>query len=275
MILSNNPRYIFFGTPDFAVTVLAELCAAGIPPVAIVTNPDRPAGRKKEITPSVVKQYALAHAIPLLQPEVLDDVFVRALQNYNAPVGVLAAYGTIVPATVFNAFPKGIVVVHPSLLPRYRGATPIQSALVAGEDITGTTLFIMDEKVDHGPVLATQHVPLLDSDTYTTLADKLAEASAELLVDTLARYISGAITPVVQNEQGASYTKKLKSEDGFVDVEKDDPITVWRKVRALNPEPGVWTMKDGKRMKILDAGMVDGALIIRKIQFDGGKPQEV
>jgi len=255
--------------------VLAELCAAGIPPVAIVTNPDRPAGRKKEITPSVVKQYALAHAIPLLQPEVLDDVFVRALQNYNAPVGVLAAYGTIVPATVFNAFPKGIVVVHPSLLPRYRGATPIQSALVAGEDITGTTLFIMDEKVDHGPVLATQHVPLLDSDTYTTLADKLAEASAELLVDTLARYISGAITPVVQNEQGASYTKKLKSEDGFVDVEKDDPITVWRKVRALNPEPGVWTMKDGKRMKILDAGMVDGALIIRKIQFDGGKPQEV
>jgi len=275
MISSNNPRYIFFGTPDFAVTVLAELCAAGIPPVAIVTNPDRPAGRKKEITPSVVKQYALAHAIPLLQPEVLDDVFVRALQNYNAPVGVLAAYGTIVPATVFNAFPKGIVVVHPSLLPRYRGATPIQSALVAGEDITGTTLFIMDEKVDHGPVLATQHVPLLDSDTYTTLADKLAEASAELLVDTLARYISGAITPVVQNEQGASYTKKLKSEDGFVDVEKDDPITVWRKVRALNPEPGVWTMKDGKRMKILDAGMVDGALIIRKIQFDGGKPQEV
>ena len=188
---------------------------------------------------------------------------------------MLAAYGKIVPRAVFDVFPKGIVVVHPSLLPKYRGATPIQSAILAGEDLTGTTLFIMDEKVDHGPVLGSAQVQLLDMDTYSTLADKLAEASAALLIETLPKYVGGDITPVPQSEDGATYTKKFSSEDGYVDLEKDDAIAVWRKVRALNPEPGVWTTKDGRRMKILDADLVDGKLVLRKVQFDGGLPQEV
>ncbi len=275
--MQSNPRFVFFGTPDFAAVVLEELFAAGMAPVAVVTNPDRPFGRKKELAPPPVKKFVMAsgNEIPVLQPEKLDDAFIAELKKVGAEVGVLAAYGKIVPRAVFDIFPKGIVVVHPSLLPKYRGATPIQSAILAGEDLTGTTLFIMDEKVDHGPVLGSAQVPLLDMDMYATLADKLAEVSAALLIETLPKYVQGEITPVPQSETGATYTKKFSSEDGYVDLEKDEPVVVWRKVRALNPEPGVWTTKDGKRMKILDADLVGGKLVLRKVQFDGGKPQEV
>ncbi len=273
----NNPRYIFFGTPDFAAVVLEELIAAGMAPVAVVTNPDRPAGRKKELTAPAVKLKTINSKleIPILQPEKLDDAFIAELKKIGAEVGVLAAYGKIVPRAVFDVFPKGIVVVHPSLLPKYRGATPIQSAILAGEDLTGTTLFVMDEKVDHGPVLGSTQVPLLDMDTYATLADKLAEASAVLLIDLLPKYITGEAVPMPQSEAGATYTKKFTSEDGRVDLEEDDAVAIWRKVRALNPEPGVWTMKDGRRMKILAADLVDGRLSLTKTQFDGELPKDM
>lgn len=277
--MQNSPRYVFFGTPDFATVILEELCAAGMAPVAVITNPDRPQGRKKEVTPPPVKKFVVGSngVIPVLQPEKLDDAFIFELKKLGAEVGVLAAYGKIVPRAVFDVFPKGIVVVHPSLLPKYRGATPIQSAILAGEDLTGTTLFVMDEKVDHGPVLGSTQVPLLDMDTYSTLADKLAEASAALLIDVLPKYVHGETMPAPQNETGATYTKKFSGEDGYVDLEKDEPVAVWRKVRALNPEPGVWTLRQAQgrrqRMKILDADLVDGKLVLRKVQFDGGKPQ--
>ncbi len=283
--MPNNPRFVFFGTPDFAATVLAGLLDAGMAPVAVVTNPDRPAGRKKELTSPAVKLLTTHYSLstPVFQPEALDDAFVAELQKTGAEVGVLAAYGKIVPRAVFDVFPKGIVVVHPSLLPKYRGATPMQSAILGGEDLTGTTLFIMDEKVDHGPVLGSAQVPLLDADTYLTLADKLAEASAVLLAETLPKYIAGEIVPVPQNHAAATYTKKFSGEDGCIaPVElaaashgADAALGVWRKVRAFNPEPGVWTIHDGRRMKILAADLKDGKLALTKIQFDGGLPEDV
>jgi methionyl-tRNA formyltransferase len=272
-MLNNMPRYVFFGTPDFAADILHALITAGMPPVAVVTNPDRPAGRKKDLLAPPVKR--AAGSIPVLQPEIFDADFMRTLKAQGAEVGVLAAYGKIVPQEVFGVFPKGIVVVHPSLLPRYRGATPIQSVILAGEDITGTTLFVMDEKVDHGPVLAMAQVPVTDRDTYTTLADTLAEASAELILKNLPGYCSGLVTPVPQDEAQATYTKKFSGEDGFVDLEKDDVVVIGRKVRALNPEPGTWTTKNGRRMKILAGEMRNGAFFPTRIQFDGGLPQEV
>lgn len=275
--MQNNPRYVFFGTPDFTAVILEELIAAGMPPVAVVTNPDRPTGRKKEVTPPPVKKFIIGSGftIPVLQPEKLDDAFINELKVFGAEVGVLAAYGKIVPRAVFDTFPKGVVVVHPSLLPKYRGATPIQSAILAGEDLTGTTLFVMDEKVDHGPVLGSTQVQLMDMDTYSTLADKLAEASTALLIDMLPQYVNGEIIPIPQNETSATYTKKFSSEDGYVDLEKDEPIVIWRKVRALNPEPGTWLMKDGKRMKILAADLTDGKLSLTRTQFDGELPKDM
>lgn len=273
---NNSSRFVFFGTPEFSATVLDGLLVAGMVPVAIVTNPDRPFGRKKVLTPPPVKlstnHYPLITSV--FQPEILDDAFIAELKKLNAIVGVLAAYGKIIPRAVFALFPKGIVVVHPSPLPKYRGATPIQSAILAGEKNTGTTLFIMDEKVDHGPTVGFAPVDIVKSDTYTTLAHKLAEASANLLITVLPRYINGEITLVAQDEQGATYTKKFSNEDGFVDLIKDAPEKIWRMVRAFTPEPGVWCVEGGRRKKILDAEIVDGALIVRKFQFEGELPRD-
>ncbi len=268
-------NYIFFGTPAFAATILEKLVRAGMPPVALVTNPDRPRGRKKTMSPPPVKELVLGlgAGIDVLQPEQLDSAFIAQLAAYRADCGVLAAYGRILPQEIFAIFPKGIAVVHPSLLPRYRGATPIQGPILAGDSETGTTLFLMDEKVDHGPLIASRPVALRGDETYATLARTLAEASADLIAASLPGYVSGAIMPQAQDESLATYTKKVSGTDGFVDLDKDSPETVWRMVRALNPEPGVWTMKDGKRMKILEADLVGGKLVIRQFQFEGGVPR--
>lgn len=267
-------KYIFFGTPEFAAIILEKLVKADMVPAAVVTNPDRPAGRKKIMTPPPVKLKAAGSRlpIPLVQPERLDGACASALRKINADLGVLAAYGKIIPREIIDVFPKGIIVVHPSLLPRYRGATPIQTAILNGDAETGTTLFVMDEQVDHGKIIAHVFMPIAHTDTYETLSKKLAEVSADVLIDTIPQYIKGEIQPRVQNEAQATYTKKIISEDGFVNLKKDTPEKIERMVRALNPEPGVYAITDGKRMKILDAEARNGRLILKKIQYAGKKP---
>ncbi len=286
-------KYIYFGAPEFAADILSALVRGGMTPVAVVTNPDRPRGRKKIMTPPAVKSAMLGcgGGADILQPEVLDDVFIATLARYGAEVGVLAAYGKIIPPAVFSLFPKGIVVVHPSLLPKYRGATPIQAVILEGDRETGTTLFVMDKKVDHGSIIGQRNVLIANTDTYTTLAKKLAVVSAELLCEVLPAYVAGDGMSRAQDESQASYTKKLTSQDGYVDpqdfyfachpdepygeegsyIKKYPPEKIWRMVRALNPEPGVWTMQDGRRMKILEADVVDGKLAVKRIQFEGEK----
>ena len=268
-------KYVFFGTPAFAATILDRLIRAGMPPCAVVTKPDRALCRNNFMAPPPVKELVLGlgASIDVLQPEAIDGAFAAQLAAYRADCGVLAAYGAILPPEAFAVFPKGIAVVHPSLLPRYRGATPIQAPILAGDSETGTTLFVMDEKVDHGPLIASRPVALRGDETYATLAQALAEASADLIAESLPGYIPGAIVPQAQDESLATYTTKVSGADGFVDLENDSPESISRMVRALNPEPGVWTMKDGKRMKILEADFSDGKLVIRKFQFEGGVPR--
>ena len=299
-------NYIFFGTPEFAAIILKKLIEADFTPAAIVTNPDRPVGRKKVLTAPAVKQL-LEVELPLevqlpksqiviLQPDNLLTIR-DSLFALRPEFGILAAYGKIIPKEIINIFPKGIIVVHPSLLPKYRGATPIQSAILADEQETGTTLILMDEKVDHGPVLANCKSPIADSDTYEPLSKKLAELSGDLLIETLPKYLAGEIKPQEQDHVQATYTKKLTTEDGFVNyndlvrgchrdsspppADQNDAHSIWLKIRALNPEPGVYTIlqsdsgqfKNGRRMKILSADWVDGKLILKKIQFEGEKPK--
>jgi methionyl-tRNA formyltransferase len=279
-------KYVFFGTPQFAAVILERLIQAGIVPSLVVTNPDRPAGRKGILTPPPVKVLAQAQGIPVAQPEALAD-FKFQISNFKFSFAVLAAYGKIIPKEIIEAFPKGIVVVHPSLLPRYRGATPIQSAILNGDKTTGTTLILMDEKVDHGAIVASRQYEVASSETYATLHDKLAEISADLLIETLPRYLDGEIKPVPQNEAFATYTKKFSADDAFVseaDLEKaqkeggEIAVSTYRKIRALNPEPGVFTItKDpsgGKpqRIKLLEAKIMNGKLKLTKIQKEGGRP---
>lgn len=281
-------NYIFFGSPKFAEIILKKLIDAGMPPAAVICNPDRPFGRKKVLAPPPVKQLIINLRTPdtghptlpvVLQPEKLDENFRRQLLALKPDFAVVAAYANILPKEVIAVPRLGTIGVHPSLLPKYRGATPIQSAILAGETETGTTLFLIDERVDHGAILAYRKSHIANSDTYETLLEQLAHASGDLLIETLPRFVAGEIMPQAQDESAASYTKKFTTEDGFVDMRKDAPELIWRKVRALNPNPGVYTFseKNGKkiRTKLLDAELRDGKLIPTLIQYEGKKPQYI
>lgn len=282
-------KYVFFGTPEFAATVLGRLLHADMPPVALVCNPDRPVGRKKIITPPPVKTRILnlgsriKNNIAIFQPENLLDSRSQILDT-NADFAVVAAYAKIIPKSVIELFPKGVIGVHPSLLPKYRGASPIQSAILGGETETGVTLYLLDEKMDHGQIIASSEWRVASGDTYPTLEKKLAELSGELLVETLPKFITGKTEPRTQSEDEATYTKKFTSEDGFIQESdlsaalagnSEKAMEIDRKIRALGAEPGVYTLQNEKRTKLLEAKIENGRLVLTKIQEEGGKPKSI
>jgi methionyl-tRNA formyltransferase len=266
--------FIFFGTPRFAEIFLSELLEKGLKPKAVVTNPDRPAGRKKEMTPPAVKMIAEKSGIPVFQPESLTGANLP-----EAEFGVVAAYGSIVPESVINMFPKGIICVHPSLLPKYRGATPIQTAILNEERETGTTLFLLDKLVDHGPILAQKEMGIAADEDYLSLEEKLARISAELFSEVIGKYVSGKLEPLPQEESKATLTKKFSRDDAFVPADElknacegTGATRIYAKIRALNPEPGAWTRVNGKEIKLLEAEMRDGKLVVKTVQPEGKKP---
>ncbi len=267
-------RFIFFGTPHIAGQVLEALINANHAPVLLISNPDRPQGRKKIITPPPTKLIAEHDRIPVFQPESLKDETVQKyIKNINADYAIVCAYSKIIPLSVLSLFPKGVIGVHPSLLPKYRGASPIQSVILNSEIETGVTLYMMDEKVDHGAILTQSKVQIAQNDTTETLSQKLGTTAGKLLAETIPLFEQDKITPKEQNHSEATFTKKFTNEDGLVDLEKDNPIVILNKVRALNPEPGVYTIQNGKRMKILEGEMKEDKFILKKIQWESKTPQ--
>ena len=286
-------KFVYFGTPDFSAHVLERLIDAGLPPVAVVTNPDRPVGRRKIVTAPAVKQmienYQLQTTnykeIEILQPEKLDAEFIEKLKSFDADFFLVFAYNKIFRKNVLEIPRLGIVGIHPSFLPKYRGPSPFQTALLNGETETGVTIYQLDEGVDSGAIIAeSKSVVITGEDNFTTLAAKLADVGAELAIETLPRFLSGKITPRMQDESQATFTKKFKTEDGFIepadlaaavagDAEKSAALD--RKIRALNPEPGVWTMQNNKRVKLLEVKIENGKLQLTKIQEDGQKVKSV
>lgn len=275
-----NTKFAFFGTPEFAASILEKLIGEGFAPAAVVCNPDRPVGRKKVVTPPPVKQSFMEQSedvrdeILLLQPEHPLEIK-KELTELGCDFFVVAAYAKILPPELIAIPRLGIIGVHPSLLPHHRGSTPIQTAILEGDTTVGTTLFLLDEKVDHGPILAQADLDGYAPGTmnYETLMRELAALSARLLVKTIPRFAGGEIKPQPQDETKATFTKKFATTDGLVDLEKDAPELMMRKILALNPEPGVYTMKDGKRMKLWDAELRDGTLHLRTVQYEGKTPQ--
>lgn len=269
--------YIFFGSPRFAEIILARLLRDGFFPSAIVCNPDRPIGRRGVMTPPPTKVRAQQVGIPVLQYTKIDVRACEEIKKYIHPdsVGLVAAYSHILPSFLIDAFKKGIIGVHPSFLPAYRGATPIQSAILNGDIKTGVTLYLVDEQVDHGSILSSVEVPISNEDTYKTLEEGLAQAGAELLTKTIPDYLDGKIVPRQQDHVLATFTKKFKTEEGYVDLQNDDPMTVFRKIRALAHEPGVYTIQNGKRIKIQDAILQDGKVIITKVTHEGKKQKDI
>ena len=268
-------KYVFFGTPRFAEIILGRLIEADMAPAALVCNPDRPAGRKKVMTPPLTKQRAVksdATFIDILQPEVLDENFIKRLKAIDPDFFVVAAYAKIIPQTVLDIPRLGTLGVHPSLLPKYRGASPIQSVILHGEHETGAAIYLMDQKMDHGPILASERLvfdPLTTK--YADLQEKLAELSADLLIKTVPSFLEGKTSPHEQDHSQATFTKKFVTDDAFID-EKDiadaengdaeKARMIVYKINAFDPEPGAWTMRGGKRIKLISAKIADGRLII-------------
>ena len=247
-------NYIFFGTPRFAEIILDALIRANMPPAALVCNPDRPVGRKKIITPPTTKRLVAGNhpETTVLQPETLDAAFEKKLRTFKPDFFVVAAYAKIIPKTILDIPALGTLGFHPSLLPKYRGTSPLQSAILNGEKETSVAIYRMDEKMDHGKILAISKSAIGNDETFTSLLEKLGTQGGKLLVETLPKFISGKIKGSPQDENAATFTKKFKTEDGYVtpedlkDAETGDSEkaeTIFRKIRALNPEPGVWTMR--------------------------------
>ncbi len=222
---------VFFGTDEFAGDVLKRLADAGqFNFRAIVTQPDKPVGRKKILTPPPVKVLAQEKKILAWQPDKLTDEFIKKLAEIKADIFIVAAYGKILPAELIELPKYKTVNLHPSILPKYRGPAPIQAALLNDDKTTGTTLMLIDEKMDHGDIISKSQITISKSDNYITLSKKLAELSAELLINSLPDYISGRIKPQPQDHERASYTKIIRKEDGLVTSDKtaEQIYNMWR-----------------------------------------------
>ncbi len=285
--MHKSVRYVFFGTPEFAALVLERLISSGLVPLAVICNPDRPVGRKKIITPPPVKVLAEKHGVQVFQPEKLPEIK-DALKNLNAALFLIAAYAKILRDDIISIPRLGTLGIHPSLLPKHRGASPIQSAILENDKETGVALYRVDAEVDHGPVYGEKTLPLHGNETYETLMRKLAELGGDYACELLPEIGSGNISPKEQNHAAATFTKKFVTEDGFVS-ETDLKAAqngnaelagaVYRKIRALNPEPGVWTLRQAqgeqKRIKLLAAELQKAGLRITLLQEEGRRPTRV
>ena len=256
------------GTPDFAVGTLKALVTAGHDVAAVVTQPDKPKGRSKELVFSPVKQEAVRLGIEVLQPEkAKDEEFVEKLRGYNADIFVVVAFGQFLPMSIINMPRLGCVNVHASLLPKYRGASPIQWAVIDGCEYSGVTTMQMNEGIDTGDILLVRKVKLDKKETGGSLFDKLSIVGAELLIETLKGLEEGTITPVAQDDSQSSYVKMLKKSMGELDFNKP-AHDIECLIRGLNPWPSAYTHYNGKLLKIWEADVVSD------IESLTGVPQE-
>lgn len=291
-------KIVFFGTPEYVVPVLSELHKAYYsknesPIVAVVTQAPKPTGRNHFMTYSAVDTWAHKRRIPIFHSpqELLEN-------GSEAKIAILAAYGEMIPDEVIKMFPQGILNIHPSLLPKYRGASPVQGALAAGETITGATIMLVDEKMDHGKIVAQFKEEVLPNDTLETLRTRLFERAITVLIQAIDPYLSGKIKPKEQNHEEATYTTLIKKEYGFIEpkylqmaIEGKDSTEEFKipfvkeltkvvnaqninnLIRSLYPWPGAWTnvtiAGEIKRLKILKSHVEENKLILDEVQLEG------
>ncbi len=314
--MTTKSNYVFFGTGQFSAIILEKLIHANLKPALVVTAPDKPVGRHQILTPSPVKQIAQKHHLPVLTPEKLDKEFLTspakrdpALQDniklLTSDFFLLTAYGKLIPKEYLALPPQGALNIHPSLLPKYRGPSPIQEVILNGEKETGVTIILMDEEIDHGPILAQEKLAIEPDDTYETLAPKLAELGASLAIRNIEPYLnhlreeakssfvsslfdpelvegefddteSGKrptlvkpkmyLPPLPQNHNQATYTKILTRQDGYFNVD-NPPQNLKNMIRAFHPWPGVWTKVRSKNSEVRIK-----LLPKNLIQLEGKKP---
>lgn len=238
---------IFFGSSEFSVYVLKEFIKK-YKPVLVVTLKAKPAGRGLKISLNPVYSFCLKEKLNVVEFENWEKLK-EDLRLVKPLAGVIAGFSKIIPKEIINLFPNGILNVHPSILPKYRGPNPIREVILNNEKQTGVTLFLIDELVDHGPIVAQKFLPLFGNETYKELEEKLGKLGGEILVERIESYLEGKEILIPQNEKLATYTKKVEKEDGLLDL-KSDYETWDRKIRALNPWPGTFIKINDKLLKI-------------------------
>ena len=261
-------NFVYFGTPEVARDTLVKLIEREFVPALVVTSPDAPRGRGLVLASSPVKAAALGRAIPVVTPERLDGEAIDAIRAYGCDYAVVVAYGKIFPEPLIAAFPAGVLNVHYSLLPKYRGATPLESALLAGDSVAGVTVQKMTRELDAGDILAQETIAVAPSETIRELRPRLISLGATLLADTLPAFLRGELVPTPQDSLHASHTRKLKKEDGLLSL--DAPAQEnWNKYRAYADTIGTYFFENGKRMKITGASLKDGRFVIERVIPEG------
>ncbi|MDO8634858.1 MAG: methionyl-tRNA formyltransferase [Dehalococcoidia bacterium] len=288
-------KIVFMGSPEFAVPILESLVSKH-QVLAVYTQPDRPGGRGLESTPSPVKRRASALGLNVIQPTSLKPPeAATGLQALTPEAIIVAAYGLLIPRSILDIPPSGCINVHPSLLPRHRGASPVTAAILSGDGVTGVSIMLLDEGWDTGPVLAQVSTPILATDTTGLLTVRLSKLGAQLLEDTLPRWQAGGIKPQPQDESKATYSRLLHKEEGQLDWTLPAP-DLERRVRAFQPWPGCFTRWRGKMLKVLQAealagngepckvigrgdiigvGAGDGILRLKVVQLEGKKAMDI
>lgn len=294
--MSESLKIVFAGTPEFALPALDALLASRHRVVAVYTQPDRPAGRGRKLTPSPVKQRALEHGVPVFQPLSLKDAAVQGqLAGLTPDVMVVVAYGLLLPAPVLAIPRHGCINIHASLLPRWRGAAPIQRAILAGDAETGVTIMQMDAGLDTGPMLATVSCPIQADDTSQGLHDRLAKLGAGALLSTLEQLQTGHLQPRPQAEHGVTYARKIEKSEAPLDWSRPAALLA-RQVQAFNPWPVAQTQFEGRALRVwrahaqqeapnatpgtvikADRGGIrvatgEGVLVLTEVQLPGKKP---
>lgn len=252
----NNYKIVFWGTSEFAATILTRLCPVA-KPILVITTPDEKTGRHQILSPSPVKTLALSEKINLLQPEKLDENLITELKKIQPDLFIVAAYGKIIPQSILDIPNFGSLNIHPSLLPKYRGASPIQTALLNNENFTGVTLIFMDAKMDHGPIIAqTPAIKILATEKFPELRDHLADLGADLLLKTLPDWFAKKITPQAQNDNQATFCHLIKKQEGQINWQKT-ALEIFNHWRAFYPWPGIYSneflgLKNPNLIKLLE-----------------------
>ena len=287
------------GTPSFAVPILRAIHESVHVLIGVVTQPDRPRGRGRKLAISPVKELAVELGLPIMQPRTTgDEAFIEEVDRMSPELIVVAAYGRLLTKDLLDIPPRGCINVHASLLPKYRGAAPIQWAIAKGERRTGVTIMKMDEGMDTGDILLAQEVEIGDEDTAQSLHDRLAQAGARLIIEALDQLDRGTLRPMPQNHAEASYAPILKKEDGLIDWNQG-AREIFNRIRGFNPWPGAFTYLKGMQLKIFRGEIIDeeardvpgkviqsgpegvkvatgkGFLLIREVQLEGRKKMPI
>ena len=272
--MDTKPAIAFWGTPELTIHYLNALEQAGLKPALIITNPDRPKGRGQEIALTPAKVWGIKHNVRVLQPERLDEAFFQEFLEYKINVSIVVAYGSILPERFIDAPQFGTLNVHYSLLPRYRGASPVEASILAGDRETGIAIQKMVRSLDSGPLIAEKKVPLDEHLTAPELREHLSVVGAELLNETLPKYLTGLLTPTPQIDSDATFCTKIQKEDGFLDL-STNPTYLYRKYRAYYEWPRTFFFfeQNNKKVRLIitKANFIDGAFVVERVLPEGKK----